>query len=95
MLMYLIFILPTLGLVTSYGLDGPDFDFRQGKEIKCFAAPHRMTVEPTQPPVVSGFFPVGKTAGHKFVTHFHVAQRIGMSGAIFLSTYTYMSLWHG
>jgi len=36
-----VFILSPLVLVTSYGLDGPDFEFRQEKQIVSFPATHK------------------------------------------------------
>jgi len=61
-----IFISPPLSLVTSYGLDDPDFEFRQMKQqTVSLPAPHRTAVGPTQPPTGIRFFPGVKQPGHE------------------------------
>jgi hypothetical protein len=51
----------SVGIATSYGLDGPGIESRWGRD---FPHPSRPAVEPTQPPVQRGpSLPGGKAAG--------------------------------
>jgi hypothetical protein len=79
-------------------MDGPGFEFRQGKEIFLLSKPSRPAPGPNQPPVksVSDLYP-GEYSdrGVNLATYLHLVLRLRISGAIrLLPLYAFMA-WTG